>query len=546
MDKQKLFVRPASGLVREVSTSKGLFFSIGSAVAWETVWVTAWVSLVPTYTIAGWSSLAVGVMMSFPFLVFLLAPIYGYLVTAMPRSGGDQVFTTRIIHPAVGFLETWTLVVGVFSFMGYSLVTVIYNFSTTFSTLAVATPQPYGSYAAWLQGTTGTLVAGTVIMVLAFVVSAMPARRFYNINSLLVIVGLVLSLLVVPFLFGFNLTTFAHNFQVITGTSMSDAEQLAASKGLTIGTFTLASLGPLLGFCFLEYSGFQFTTVVSGEIKGNPSKVILTAMIGSAIVVLLIHTIYLQAYVNVLGYNFLASLSYIFYNAPASTPLIPLGQLLVAISNPQLAGLMALSTIAALLIGFSMMVCIIVSMSRIAFAWSMDRLIPTKFSEINPKTKSPLYLIAAFAVLWYIAFVGSVYGVTFITGSYIYMMLSVLYWVLPGFNAILLPHRRPDLYELIPQSMRKKVGGLHLISVIGIIWLIFIIPAFGLFMAWPIIAGASGLSSISGAVTYAISQGVGTLVAVMLVGVAIYWLSRWYNAKRGIDMSLLFKSVPPE
>ena len=94
--------------------------------------------------------------------------------------------------------------------------------------------------------------------------------------------------------------------------------------------------------------------------------------------------------------------------------------------------------------------------------------------------------------------------------------------------------------------MRKKVGGLHLISVIGIVWLIFIIPAFGLFMAWPIIAGASGLSSISGAVTYAITQGVGTLVAVMLVGAAIYWLSRWYNAKRGIDMSLLFKSVPPE
>jgi len=203
---------------------------------------------------------------------------------------------------------------------------------------------------------------------------------------------------------------------------------------------------------------------------------------------------------------------------------------------------MAFSSIAAPLLLISTMICVILVLSRTAFAWSMDRLIPTRFSEINPRTKSPLLLTVMFAIIWYVTFLISLYGVNYIYGVYAYMMLPVLFFVMPGINAILLPYRRRDLYELLPLSMRRKYG-LPLITIFGVVWLAFIIPAYTLFMGWPLISGASGMTNV---VSYAINQGLVTFVVILVAGVVIYYLSRWYNAKHGIDMGLLFKSVPPE
>jgi hypothetical protein len=36
------------------------------------------------------------------------------------------------------------------------------------------------------------------------------------------------------------------------------------------------------------------------------------------------------------------------------------------------------------------------------------------------------------------------------------------------------------------------------------------------------------------------------LVGAAVSGVVIYSLSKWYNRKRGIDISLVFKEIPPD
>jgi len=92
--------------------------------------------------------------------------------------------------------------------------------------------------------------------------------------------------------------------------------------------------------------------------------------------------------------------------------------------------------------------------------------------------------------------------------------------------------------------MRKKFG-IPLISILGIIWLVFVIPVFFLYVIWPLLATAYGVH-LADVITFAVSQGWTTFAAITIAGIIIYYAARWYNAKRGIDLSLLFKSVPPE
>jgi amino acid transporter len=543
-EKRQLFVRPASGLVREVSTSKSLFFGIGVTVATELVWLTALITYGPSFLVAGWNSIAWGALLCFVFLAFVLGPIYAYMVTALPRSGGEQVFTTRIIHPFLGFLETWTWMFGTFSLMAWLVIMTTTSLSSSFWIMGISAAAPWSSYSTWLQGTNGELVAGTIIMAFVFLISMQPSRRFHNINSILVVGGIVLALIVVPFALTLNYTSFATNLQSITGMSVQQVLAAAASGGFSVGTFDVTVIGPLLGFVLFEYAGLNYSGLIAGELKGNLTRNMLISTVGTCVVVLLIHTVYLQIFVNGVGYNLLASLSYLFVSTPSTAPLAPTAQVLVAISNPELAGLMAISALAAVLMLMACMVVNIVVLSRTAFAWAIDRLIPTRLSKINTRTKTPLQLTVIFAVIWYATFLLSLYGVNYVTGVYAYLMLSAMFWIVPGFNAILLPYRRPDIYELLPLSMRKKFG-IPLIAIFGVVWLAFIVSAYSMFCIWPLIGSAASLHAAD-VITFAISQGVFSFVIVFVAGIVVYFVSKWYNRSRGIDMDLLFKTIPPE
>ena len=53
----------------------------------------------------GWAAIIAGLF------CILLALIFSSLTSVMPRSGGDYVFSSRILHPFLGWLESWTLVI---------------------------------------------------------------------------------------------------------------------------------------------------------------------------------------------------------------------------------------------------------------------------------------------------------------------------------------------------------------------------------------------------------------------------------------------------
>src|SRR5947209_9072373 len=103
----KLFVRQSSGLVRNVSVTNALFFNVAAFVGvgltlypifYSLPAVQAW--KVGPFSAYGWAAIIAGLF------CILLALIFSSLTSVMPRSGGDYVFSSRIIHPFLGWMRS--------------------------------------------------------------------------------------------------------------------------------------------------------------------------------------------------------------------------------------------------------------------------------------------------------------------------------------------------------------------------------------------------------------------------------------------------------
>jgi amino acid transporter len=139
---RRLFVRQASGLVREVSVTNALFFNtaafIGTGLGWYPVLYT--LALVPIgvagFTTYGWAAIISGAF------CVVLALIFASLASVMPRSGGDYVFTSRLIPragPFIGWLESFTLVFASLVIVAFEVPIVLRNLQITGRIVGIGT-----------------------------------------------------------------------------------------------------------------------------------------------------------------------------------------------------------------------------------------------------------------------------------------------------------------------------------------------------------------------------------------------------------------------
>jgi len=97
-----LFVRRSSGLIREFRPSDVFVFNtLGYALGLVLM-------VVPTFIAALWPEQNVLLVVTIgTALTIFNAAMYGYLAGVMPRSGGDYVYLSRVIHPSAGFTANW-------------------------------------------------------------------------------------------------------------------------------------------------------------------------------------------------------------------------------------------------------------------------------------------------------------------------------------------------------------------------------------------------------------------------------------------------------
>ncbi len=461
-----------------------------------------------------------------------IAVLYAYFSAAMPRTGGDYVWVSRCLHPAIGFMSNfllstvllawiavepaWTLQWGIAPILqGIGIV----NNDPSLVDLAAQVSSPVSVQAFGLLyfiAIALTLVRGTkwtfrvqwgmfaiiVLGTIAFIAAALPGS-----------------------------STFQQRFDSISGTTIADVVSNALSEGYTKEvTITATFVGTI--FSFLNLTGYFFSVYFSGEVK-NVQKSQLVAVVGGAIIFSAIMWVAYAAIYYGMGRDFFGAISYLYMTGSESYTLpfvAPFPQFLMPYmtSDPILIFLVGLGfAMAPLAAGLAYIFLI----TRNIFAWSFDRVVPTKLSALDRRYNSPYIALILVVIVSMIAQAFWLY-----TNWLTYMAYGItalfLGSAITGIAGAVFPYRRKDLFEAAPAMVKKKFGSLPVMTLLGV--LTFLVSVF--------VAVATLLPAYIGTINYTY---VGVIILTYAVAIAIYFASSAYRKKK-IPLELTFKEIPPE
>jgi amino acid transporter len=544
-----LFVRQASGLVRDVSMTNALFFNIAAFVGTAIGWAIAFYALYPEWQGLGISAFAWMALLT-SIACYFLGMIFASLTTAMPRSGGDYVFTSRIISPFWGWLESWTLVGSSLTIIGFEIIVAIHNIQLTGILLGVAFPgSVFGGAQNWLQDNTSRIIAGLIVMLVIAGIATLRTRTFHKVVTGLTIFAIVAVL--ISFFGSFTIDPNAMNSSLAAlGTSVQSITSAATKAGWSLGSpdfsFTgLVALGGLVSVILFQFIGFQFSSYIAGEVKGNVRRSVFFAIIGALVVAFFMNSFYMDVLGNHFGFSLSNAWGYLYWNGNPATPLNgqpPFTPVMATAVHPAFWPLWLIVALGNLTLNVLLCPVYAIFLSRIVLAWALDRQVPEWFSVVNERTNAPLRVIIIAVLVGAFFYIMTFFGLSLASTTFFGVLLAALTWIMPGFNAILVPYRRPDLFQLTNNT--GKVLGLPKLVWCGIIWLIFILPVYASAFIWPIIQGLQtsgtaylGLSS---------SSGIGWGLIFVLLGIIIYIAMRLVNNARGINVKMMFQELPPD
>ena len=565
---RRLFVRQSSGLVRDVSVTNALFFNIAAFVGVGLTLYPAFYSLafVPVWRFGpfseyGWAAIITGIF------CVILALIFASLTSVMPRSGGDYVFTTRIIGPFLGWLESWTLVIASIAIMAFEVPLVLRNLQITGRIIGIGAGGHFFKNANnWFTNSSGEitgwngLIWSLVVLAVILGIVLLPTRRFHKVVTILCAIGV--ASFVAMFVLGLLATSssdFQHNLPQYTNGVTAD--QIAKSGSAILPGHTNDFLGDLfsrtvfpfmLGIVFLQFIGFQYSAYISGEVRGNVKRGVSIALLGALLVGVVANSFYVDLFSNHIGFNTTTAWGYNYWGGVTNIAL-PLGQppsmpLVAVIANKTLWPLWALISLAGAM--FPLLLCPVYVnfISRMGLAWSLDRQLPEWFGEVNERMAAPLNAILATVglcavFLWWQNFAVLPKSIAppdgklnLVATLWFSIFMAALTWIMPGVNAVMIRFRRPDLIRNAP--FQKWLW------LLGIGWLVFPLWIYWFAAVKPIWDELT--SSGTGRLNYLNHSGITGTLVFTAAGLVIWGIMKIVQRSKGVDTSMLFAEIPPD
>ncbi|MBS7631756.1 hypothetical protein KEJ47_09380, partial [Candidatus Bathyarchaeota archaeon] len=193
MSSGKVFTRKATGLVREASLlDTFLFNSAASAVIYVIVFFGYNITWLP----------GGNVFLALPFLMigFSVAIVYAMLTATMPRSGGDYIFNSRLLHPSVAFSFNFALVFFQSIFEAFTFWWIwMVGFGPGFNLIGyLINNQALQQIGIWCVQPINAFILATilnVIFMLIFISGTKNMLRFLNVIYIITLIGIFLGII---------------------------------------------------------------------------------------------------------------------------------------------------------------------------------------------------------------------------------------------------------------------------------------------------------------------------------------------------------------
>ena len=346
---------------------------------------------------------------------------YSILSSAMPRAGGSYLYASRALHPFWGFVASFS------QWFGLSIVigVIAYVVIPFFRDLAFALD--WTVLAAWLD-------QGLVRVVLALVI--LWSFIGINILGLTFYERILIPLMVLMFVLGL----------VVIGGGLSYSQEeflvaLASKEGRSVDLsevpfnwITFLSASAIL---FSSFIGFDSIAQAGGEAK-NPVRNLPRA-IGLAITVVgLFYASFTYAVYHTVPWQFVAeeALSKDLTAAGLLTMLLPAG---IGIAILLGAAIALLNDLPAM----------ILSVSRLVFAWAEDGIFPKSLAGIHPKFHTPVPAILLSGGVSSLGILGSHFAGDFFLGIDIMVTSMLVNFIFMCLSVAWLPKRNPTLAQQI-------------------------------------------------------------------------------------------------
>ncbi len=535
---KRVFLREATGLVRELDWKDSLSLNLNNIVVGPTI-VTI---LSFGFQLFPASNMALSVLLTFIGGLFL-ALLWSLLSTAMPRSGAEYVFNSRIVHPVLGFAQNWGFTLNGFVWGGYFAWYFSYLTLAQFSTVVgVTTGNP--DFLVWAKILTEplpVLVLGTLVIVVSVLLHIYGVKTWFRLQNVLIAFGMLGVIICITLFATATPGAFVSNFNAFSLKFTQDPDyyhtiiKMASAGGLQVAAGydiwqTVACMGVV--FYGLGYAAVA-SAYMGGEIKRVRRNQFL-GMLGALCISALLIIMADWTAENVMGREFLTSLAVVQYSPDFKIPVSPVWNLLASVltNNVLVNVIIQGSFVVWGFVGVGLTMYVI---SRCFLAWAFDRLVPSILADVSDRFHTPVKGLIIIALGFFATLVAYTLVVE-LTGD-IFAIFTVFNGVLVGVATtfiitpvagIIFPLRK----RLFATSgIRYKIGPVPVISIVGIGSLIFALTVLYCFIAIP---------------GYGATSGIAMPVYLFGSGFLVYYIARVYWRRRGIDISMAFKEIPPE
>jgi amino acid transporter len=530
----RLFIRQTSGLVRELGIPAAIGISLASVAV-----VNTFINFNAGLTDFAKADMYLPLVAAA--IIWLVAMFaYRHLLRAVPRAGGEYVYLSRIVSPAVG------------SMAGLGIAVVFtYVLSTNAHFAAQFTPFMLSGLGSAFHSTGianfgnhlgSNLSIAWLSVILMLIVAALS---LFSVKIVARIIFWLIVLQVVAFVALIGVLAFhSHADFVATLANYSNHPGAysaiiagAHSNGVVFGT-SIAAAVAIIPFMVLNYNGVLYSYYVGGELRRPGRTYLIASAVSIGVLVVLWVGVwailraragltFMQAQANLgvinsTAYGKITSLSSVAGGLGYGMVLSPdpITKILFATAVPfaEIAVNLAFLTVT----------------TRVLFAQAFDRLLPVSVAKIGERNHAPNVAIGIVVVVG----IGFCFLTSLVALGSIVALQSLFFALIllaGGVAALFLPLRRADLVDTSAMSEAERKGFLRKIA-----WVGGATTVLALFTVYELVAH----SSVYGKFSW---ESILTLVIVLGAGPVIYAIARSIRRQRNsLDLAMAMHELPPE